>query len=348
MAAPIVNELLSFSVFYYNRVTKSELCSCLANFYHEDELQSAKAALCNVANSANSNIDGWSRLVNAKGAPILHKGDGATKRSMDADDIVSMLAVLDANSVSLPVYAAVDQGRVPPPLTPALAASTAPSVALMGDLAKSVESIVLRLEALEARQVSSPPPSNVSEPAMSVLGDLSKGIDAILRRLDALEGRQSSTSSSLTLPQEEDRTMDELASAPVSTVVANAMPVEVRSWAQTAAEDNGNLSEFTTVRRRKQKLRVGQYRAQDCQVKAVPRPLACFVGRLDAATQEDELHAHLVACGMKGVVCKKLKPKPGHVFSTAAFKVTCCVESRVLFYNEANWPCGAELRDWYF
>ena len=83
-------------------------------------------------------------------------------------------------------------------------------------------------------------------------------------------------------------------------------------------------------------------------MKAVPRPLACFVGRLDAATQEDELHAHLVACGMKGVVCKKLKPKPGHVFSTAAFKVTCCVESRVLFYNEANWPCGAELRDWYF
>jgi len=51
---------------------------------------------------------------------------------------------------------------------------------------------------------------------------------------------------------------------------------------------------------------------------------------------------------MKGVYCRKLAPKDGTKYSTAAFKVTCSHEPQELFYNEENWPAGAELRDWVY
>jgi len=47
-------------------------------------------------------------------------------------------------------------------------------------------------------------------------------------------------------------------------------------------------------------------------------------------------------------VCRRLVAKDGRLFKTAAFKVTCCTESRELFYNEASWPAGVELRDWVY
>jgi len=51
---------------------------------------------------------------------------------------------------------------------------------------------------------------------------------------------------------------------------------------------------------------------------------------------------------MKGVVCKKLVAKDGKTFRTSAFRVSCCTESADLFYDEALWPSGVELRDWVF
>ena len=76
--------------------------------------------------------------------------------------------------------------------------------------------------------------------------------------------------------------------------------------------------------------------------------LTCFVGRLDAYTTSQELHDYLTSVGIKGVVCKRLVPKEGRVFKSAASRVSCCLESRDMFYSEANWPAGAELRDWFF
>jgi hypothetical protein len=33
-------------------------------------------------------------------------------------------------------------------------------------------------------------------------------------------------------------------------------------------------------------------------------------------------------------------------FSTAAFYVTCCADSKDVFYDESSWPEGSEVRDW--
>ena len=85
-------------------------------------------------------------------------------------------------------------------------------------------------------------------------------------------------------------------------------------------------------------------------IRTVPRKsvLAAFVGRLHIDTTEEELSSFLTSEGMKGIVCKKLKPKDGQIFRTAAFYVTCCLESKELFYDECRWPDGVELRDWVY
>ena len=57
--------------------------------------------------------------------------------------------------------------------------------------------------------------------------------------------------------------------------------------------------------------------------------------------------AYLTNAGILDVACRKLKPKTGMTFKTAAFKVSCSPKYRDLFYNESNWPEGCELRDWY-
>ena len=51
--------------------------------------------------------------------------------------------------------------------------------------------------------------------------------------------------------------------------------------------------------------------------------------------------------GIRGTRCTKLEAKDNRVFNTAAFHVSCDPAGN-LFYNEANWLAGCELRDWVF
>jgi hypothetical protein len=85
-------------------------------------------------------------------------------------------------------------------------------------------------------------------------------------------------------------------------------------------------------------------------IKAVPRKpvLSAFVSRLHHATSQEGLTKYLMDAGMRGVVCRKIQPKDGRKFSTAAFQVTCSLESADLFYDEKCWPDGVELRDWVY
>jgi hypothetical protein len=83
-------------------------------------------------------------------------------------------------------------------------------------------------------------------------------------------------------------------------------------------------------------------------VKAVPRPITCFVGQLDKNTTAEELADYLSSVGIQHAVCKELASKDGQVCNTAAFRVSCSLEYQDIFYNESNWPEGAELREWVF
>ena len=83
-------------------------------------------------------------------------------------------------------------------------------------------------------------------------------------------------------------------------------------------------------------------------IRAIQRPLTCFVGRLDVNTTETDLSDYLNSVGIRNAVCKKIAVKDGRMFKTAAFRVTCCADYHEAFYNENNWPLGAEIRDWVF
>jgi len=328
MATPVfINELLNFTIFYSKRVTKSQLCDVVASFYHEDELFASKSLLCQTVASSGNTIDGWSKFVNSKGAPIHRKGDGVVRRAAEADDIVSMITVLDANGVPLPTFASVDLSRVPPPLIPTVNNNT-----VMGDVAKSLEAIVKRLDALESRRTS-----------------------PVMQGFDFVSGQQVEAQEFVSnLPTLSSDGATQSVFMPAANVMPPADQVQVqvaqdsRSWAGTAI--NGNVPAFISAVRQANKVsvRVGTNTNDSGKVKVVPRQLACFVGRLDATTTEEDLHEYLTSKGMKGVHCRKITPKNGRVYKTAAFKVTCCVESRHLFQDEACWPGGAELRDWVY
>jgi len=60
-----------------------------------------------------------------------------------------MITVIDANGVPLPSFASLDPSRIPPPLIPTVTNDTA-----MGDVAKSLDAISKRLDALESRRSS--------------------------------------------------------------------------------------------------------------------------------------------------------------------------------------------------
>jgi len=75
--------------------------------------------------------------------------------------------------------------------------------------------------------------------------------------------------------------------------------------------------------------------------------LSCFVGRLDPETTADDLMHYLEEVGIKDADIWKIPAKEGRVYETAAFRVSCR-EFRDLFYDEANWPEGAELRNWIY
>ena len=136
-------------------------------------------------------------------------------------------------------------------------------------------------------------------------------------------------------------------------------PIEAASPSVVVDTDKNDSGDCLTVRRRRDgarnshrqviRVRGTKVGISDDAVKAIPRKpvLAAFVGRLHRDTTDEELTTYLTHEGMKGVVCRRLKPKDGQTFRTSAFCVSC-VESAELFYNDECWPAGAELRDWVY
>jgi len=140
-------------IFYiYGVMAAPVVVNEVLNFYRDDELFGAKSQLCQVAMNRGSAIDGWPKYVNSKGTPINRRGEGVVKRSADAHDVVSMLAVLDVNGVVLPTYASVDLSRVPSSILPTAVGNTG---SLMGDVVKSLKVIAKWLDVLENQQPGS-------------------------------------------------------------------------------------------------------------------------------------------------------------------------------------------------
>ena len=56
-----------------------------------------------------------------------------------------------------------------------------------------------------------------------------------------------------------------------------------------------------------------------CHLTLRKKIVAAFVSRMDADTKPDDMIQHLASVGIPDVVCRKITPNNGKIFTTAAF-----------------------------
>lgn len=351
MATTVFSDVLCFMNKSFKRFDKCTLLETIAKFYHEDELYAAKVELCkyvtalqaSATDPAPPTIDGWTKMVNVKGVPIVRKSsEPAQRRRHEAEDLIQMLTLLDVHNVTLPRFAAVDIDRVPGAIM-IVNGTTGSSLSDVTNLATTMNEMITKFAT-----------------AMNVVTQCAQNFDKVLRRLDDLESKllslprtglntsavanHVSASSSSSLSASTSSSSGENGKSDGSDI-AGASGGQ-RSWADQVQE-LADAAPKMTFSNRKTVVRVRGL-ASHSTIKAVRRPLTCFVGRLHRDVTDDELAAYLKDNGILDAKCVKLVPKDGRVFSTSAFRVSCSSEFESLFYDESLWPIGAELRDWVF
>jgi hypothetical protein len=308
---------------YFGKFPKSSLLQTIVSFYKDDEIATAKVLLFDFVESLVTKPESLPRHV---------KRHGDNKRNADGDDLLKLFTALDAAKVPLPNYVAVDLMRVP---------TVAPGDVDIYTLAASMENmkhqmtlVLSRLSAVEAR----PSPSEQAAVDWPVLPSKaarpSTGVQWMAGQMAPKETQEPSERAARTegVAGHDKQGEAEWQIVPVSQ---KKKPIPV------------------TASRQRVPIRVKGARGASSEtesIKTVPRReiLAAYVGRLHPETTAEELTSYLAKEGIKGIVCKKLLSKDGRKFTTAAFYVTCCAESRDLFYSEHCWPEGAELRDWVY
>jgi len=329
MADVVVSEVLCFLFNKFVKCPKMQLKNVLVSFYSEDELIEAKDVLWSDVDKLD--LDNMPRKITRS------KGDNRAK--IVAEDVLELIVLLDERGCigKLPIYTARNLDRIPPVKVEELEIFC---------VSKKIEAVEQKLAALEEVNLT----------------ELSSRIERAVIRLDAKHDTVCEALAKVNDVLSSGAELPPLSQAPLTgtIIAANDLGAEGAAVAEEATSQlhSSEPQEWSRVENRKQRrvrLRGTANKAVGdgsvgTVVRAVPRKpvLAAFVGRLHKDTTPEELSAYLTAEGMKGVVCRKLKPKNGETFRTAAFYVSCCIESRDSFYDESRWPEGVELRDWIY
>ena len=318
--AVVVSELLCYFFSKYGNSDVESIKKTVVNFYNSGEITAAKELLYKCIKESGVDNDGLPRQVSRR------KADN--RAAVEVDDIVSLIETLDEKLLleKLPVFTAQKLDRLP-----------SNKLAEM-DLFLAVRRIATLEEKLDLVM------QQCSELASAVAGSKFRAPDVqnngfITGHADLDNGEQNS----------------------VKPAAAAGACDGGSSWASCCARPSVNDDGvFTEVSYKKAvKAPVQQKVVQvvrgtkktmsgNAVISGVPRRLTAFVGRLHIDTTEDDLTKFLNDAGLNEVKCKRLKPKDGQQFSTAAFFVSCPAACKELFHNEDTWPEGCELRDWYF
>jgi hypothetical protein len=255
--------------------------------------------------------------------PRLIKRKGDNRCRLDVDDIVALLTRADEtdNLSRLPVFVAANPDRLPYMKPEDL------DICILARKLLSMESII-------------------------------KSHDALLSSLNQRVSDNPGAYSSSVF--EKSSSTSHVVHTPTPMQVVQNAAVPEGTWADIVAESGlSNDGEFKYVTYKKMKSPpvhrvrfVGVRSLCDTHsgkpVLSVPRSIVAFVGRLQKDTTADELKDYLSDIGILNARCTLLAAKDGRIFKTAAFRVSCDLTYKGLFYNEANWPAGCELRDWVF
>jgi hypothetical protein len=324
-----ISELLCFATKKYGNHENNSTKAVIASFYSSNDIAAAKELIFKITDELH--VDGLPRMVSRRNTD--------NKARLDVDDIFALMDALDEKRVldKLPKFVAHDPAKLPPFRT--------------SDL--DVCLLALRVAALE-EQLTNVVSKCVDQTFGSAgMGSSSKS-DSVVNQSAAAAGQP---------PNTESLSADEPTRESSSTT-------NHPSWADLAKDFRDDDFEVVTPRRRRVPVNTttGTKNADKEQprrslrgtkttssgdsgsmrVAAVPRRITAFVGRLNLDTTDDDLCELMTAAGMKEAKCKRLAPKEGQTFKTAAFVVSCSIVSEAEFYTESNWPIGCELRDWYF
>jgi len=310
MAANVfVCEVLCFLINKLGKVPIKNLKEVMMNFYELDEFVAAKELLHDELTKLN--LEGLSRLT---------RRQGDNRKQRELDDLVQYATRADEAGLlsSLPTFVAANLDRVP---------SIKPE-----------------------------------EMDMCLLMRKLFALESSVRKHDELLSRMSVATGHVTHRVTDNDSTAQTEEQSTHQSAADTVPAPAETWVDVATA--GELN-WTVVQKKKppqsprprRPVRVRGSKEVDqsssgpsSSIRSVPRKavLAAYVGRLHTDTTEDALTNFLLKEGMKGVVCRKLKPKDGKVYKTSAFYVTCCTDSASLFYDENCWPDGVELRDWIY
>jgi len=115
-----ISQNACYTIKAARKYDKTTVIQTLAKFYHEDELVAAKSELCKCLQAVASatptapGIDGLSKFVNSKGAPISHRRNVPVhRRFLEAEDATGMLTIADLCNAVLLTFVAADLDRVP-------------------------------------------------------------------------------------------------------------------------------------------------------------------------------------------------------------------------------------------
>ena len=336
------SEVLCYVQNNFKKFARENLATCLNGFYTNDEILEAKNDLFVIADEVKT-----AELSLARNKS--RRGEAAVRRQADVSDLLTLWEELDAAKLSLPLFVAADLSRIPPLV---MADSDLCTMNVSIFEVKNMLSSVIATQTQMAAQIQ------VLEAAQSV--QTSKGSVTQSRRPAHLSGQLQTSTNATVLPSPLEVTgTDESSGSGSDHTWAGlaAMPAQLQQQENNAIIDD---QEFTLVSRNRYRkpvqIKHGTKKIEPSvvsgakQLSCVPRikRVVAYVGRLHKDTTEDELMDFLSNVKLANLRCRKLVSKDGKVYKTAAFMVSCDESTREAFHNEANWPEGCELRDWYF
>lgn len=319
--AVVISEFLCFLFNKYGKCADMNIKSVLLNFYDETEIATAKELL-------------YSELekINCTGLPrLVKRRPSDNKANLDIDDIFGFIAKADEAGVmdQLPPFTAANLDRVP---------HMKPEDLDIYVLAKTVVTEAKKLAALQEVVKKHLQDGHIG--ATNVNGSVPvQSLHSVSDHVPV----QSANDPAATVDCPGNSRFSDDTQHPGDTGQDDILNDDTHSWT-TVVRTQAKKSSWVKPRM----VGTKQPDAGRFKVVSVPRRLTVFVGRLHNDTSEDDLKEFLTDAGIQDVRCKRLKAKGDKKYNTAAFCVSCPDTYRTLFYDEATWPTGCELRDWYF
>ena len=240
---------------------------------------------------------------------------GENKRKLDVDDIVSMFEYLDFKNVSLPDFVAQNLRRLP---------NVYPTDIDSFKLTETVNDIKAQLA----------------------------DVHSVLKTLSENQASLTDTVSTIANMTAKQPVVPNLVSAisdqPSTSNVASHSYVDLFG----SKDDEAKWFVQTTKKHDKKPLRriVGGNNSTDLKVKAVAGSSEwhLFAGRLDPTTSADDITDMLASKNITVISYKLLRKTETWHQKYAAFRVVVNAADKDNVFNDAVWPLGADVRDWWF